>query len=101
MRPPSEMKFVYERNEVLIPPRRNAKFIDEELKRSYPNQPTNEEWSIQDPSAVEFDLEHLAIGLAVLDSDGQSMTDCRNLNIEIHAVDSNVVKIIPGRLVRW
>ncbi|CAH8451827.1 unnamed protein product [Schistosoma bovis] len=96
VRPPSEMKFVYERNEVLIQPRRNAKFIDEELTRSYPNQPTNEEWSIQDPSAVEFDLEHLAIGLAVLDSDGQSMTDCRNLNIEIHAVDSNVVKIIPG-----
>ncbi|CAI2724118.1 unnamed protein product [Schistosoma spindalis] len=96
VRPPSEIKFVYERNEVLIPPRRNAKFIDEELTRNYPNQPTNEEWSIQDPSAVEFDLERLAIGLAVLDSDGQSMTDCRNLNIEIRAVDSNVVKIIPG-----
>ncbi|XP_018648597.1 nuclear pore membrane glycoprotein gp210-related [Schistosoma mansoni] len=96
VRPPSEMKFVYERNEVLIPPRRNAKFIDEELTRSYSNQPTNEEWSVRDPSAVEFDLERLAIGLAVLDSDGQSMTDCRNLNIEIRAVDSNVVKIIPG-----
>ncbi|KAH8851538.1 Nuclear pore membrane glycoprotein 210 [Schistosoma japonicum] len=96
VRSPAEIKFVSGRNEVLIPSRRKSNFMDEASIKGYSNQFNNEEWSVQDPSAFELSLEHLSIGLAVLDSDGQSMIDCRNLNIEIRAVDSNIVKIIPG-----
>ncbi|KAK4473914.1 hypothetical protein MN116_003239 [Schistosoma mekongi] len=96
VRSPAEIKFVSGRNEVLIPSRRKSNFMDEVSIKGYSNQFTNEEWSVQDPSALELNLENLPIGLAVLDSDGQSMIDCRNLNIEIRAVDPNVVKIIPG-----
>ncbi|TNN13123.1 Nuclear pore membrane glycoprotein [Schistosoma japonicum] len=96
VRSPAEIKFVSGRNEVLIPSRRKSNFMDEASIKGYSNQFDNEEWSVQDPSAFELSLEHLSIGLAVLDSDGQSMIDCRNLNIEIRAIDSNIVKIIPG-----
>ncbi|CAH8440181.1 unnamed protein product [Dicrocoelium dendriticum] len=40
----------------------------------------------------------LTVGLAVLDSHGHSMSDCRGLNITIKPLDISVVKILPGHL---
>ncbi|CAH8457082.1 unnamed protein product [Heterobilharzia americana] len=94
VRSPAEMKFVPGHNEVLIPSRRKITFTDE--SSGYSNQPTNSEWSVRNLTTLESNLERLAIGLAVLDSEGQSMTDCTQLKIEVHAVDPSVVRILPG-----
>nr|CAH8822724.1 unnamed protein product [Trichobilharzia regenti] len=96
VRSPTEMRFVSGRNEVLIPSRRKATFADDSLSYTYSVQSADSELNSRDVSTMKSNLERLAVGLAVLDSEGQSMTDCRHLNIEIHAVDPSVVKILPG-----
>ncbi|VDQ06677.1 unnamed protein product, partial [Trichobilharzia regenti] len=95
VRSPTEMRFVSGRNEVLIPSRRKATFADDSLSYTYSVQSADSELNSRDVSTMKSNLERLAVGLAVLDSEGQSMTDCRHLNIEIHAVDPSVVKILP------
>ncbi len=39
----------------------------------------------------------LAVGLTAVDSDGHAITDCHNLQVDIKPIDSEMVKVLPGR----
>ncbi|OON17936.1 hypothetical protein X801_06218, partial [Opisthorchis viverrini] len=51
-----------------------------------------------DAGVSSQDTEVLLVGLAVLDSERRSMTDCRGLPITIKPLDPSIIEVLPERL---
>lgn len=79
---PKQLKFVMKRSEVLVSS--HPKFIN-----------INDAWNDFDSN-----LDLLSIGLAMLDSNGRSLTNCLQVGsfIKLKPLDSTVIEIISGNL---